>query len=54
MDGGAAMTLFDGFEGAELDTPRGVIHAQVGGDGPPLLLLHGFCLLYTSPSPRDS
>ena len=36
------MTLFDGFEGAELDTPRGVIHAQVGGDGPPLLLLHGF------------
>jgi haloacetate dehalogenase len=42
MDGGAAMTLFDGFEGAELDTPRGVIHAQVGGDGPPLLLLHGF------------
>ena len=41
MDG-AAVTLFDGFEGAELDTPRGVIHAQTGGDGPPLLLLHGF------------
>jgi len=42
VDGGAPVTLFDGFEGAELDTPRGVVHAQVGGDGPPLLLLHGF------------
>src|SRR3954470_1611378 len=34
--------LFDGFEARELDTPRGTVHAVVKGDGPPLLLLHGF------------
>lgn len=34
--------LFDGFEVAELDTPRGIIHARIGGSGPPLLALHGF------------
>ena len=33
---------FDGFERADLDTPRGRVHARVGGSGPPLLLLHGF------------
>ena len=41
MDRGA-VTLFAGFETVELGTPRGVIHARVGGEGPPLLLLHGF------------
>ena len=34
--------LFDGFEAGELATPRGRVHAMVGGDGPPLLLLHGY------------
>jgi haloacetate dehalogenase len=33
---------FAGFELTELETPRGRVHARVGGDGPPLLLLHGF------------
>jgi len=36
------LMLFDGFEARELDTPRGSVHALVKGDGPPLLLLHGF------------
>ena len=36
------MSLFEGFDGVEIDTPRGVVHARVGGSGPPLLLLHGF------------
>jgi haloacetate dehalogenase len=34
--------VFDGFETRELATERGAIHARVGGDGPPLLLLHGY------------
>ena len=33
---------FDGFEAIDVDTPRGVVHARVGGSGPPLLLLHGW------------
>jgi haloacetate dehalogenase len=33
---------FAGFELTDLETPRGRVHARVGGDGPPLLLLHGF------------
>ena len=33
---------FPGFDAVDLDTPRGTVHARVGGDGPPLLLLHGF------------
>ncbi|MCW2994566.1 MAG: haloacetate dehalogenase [Conexibacter sp.] len=36
------MTLFDGFTAHDLRTPRGPVHALVGGDGPPLLLLHGY------------
>jgi haloacetate dehalogenase len=36
VDGFAAFALKD------VETPRGVVHARVGGDGPPLLLLHGF------------
>jgi len=34
--------VFDGFEARDLPTERGVIHAMVGGNGPPLLLLHGY------------
>jgi haloacetate dehalogenase len=33
---------FDGFERTALETPRGRVHARVGGSGPPLLVLHGF------------
>jgi haloacetate dehalogenase len=33
---------FAGFELTEIATPRGPVCARVGGDGPPLLLLHGF------------
>jgi haloacetate dehalogenase len=35
-------TLFDGFDAVDLTTDRGTIHARVGGEGPPLLLLHGY------------
>jgi haloacetate dehalogenase len=34
--------MFDGFDVRTLQAPRGPIHAVVGGDGPPLLLLHGW------------
>jgi haloacetate dehalogenase len=34
--------MFEGFAEHELPTDRGTIHARVGGDGPPLLLLHGY------------
>jgi len=33
---------FAGFEERDVGTPRGTVHARVGGEGPPLLLLHGF------------
>ena len=33
---------FAGFEERDVETPRGIVHARVGGEGPPLLLLHGF------------
>lgn len=33
---------FDGFDSADVETPRGRVHARVGGSGPPLLLLHGW------------
>ena len=36
------MDGFAGFELTRVDTPRGRVHARVGGEGPPLLLLHGF------------
>ena len=36
------MDGFAGFALKDVETPRGVVHARVGGDGPPLLLLHGF------------
>jgi haloacetate dehalogenase len=34
--------LFEGFDVRDVSTPRGTVHAMVAGDGPPLLLLHGF------------
>ena len=34
--------MFDGFTARDLPTERGTIHAMVGGEGPPLLLLHGY------------
>jgi haloacetate dehalogenase len=34
--------MFERFERRSLPTPRGPIHARVGGAGPPLLLLHGY------------
>ena len=34
--------MLDGFETRALECERGTIHAVVGGDGPPLLLLHGY------------
>jgi haloacetate dehalogenase len=34
--------MFDGFTAHDLPTERGTIHAMVGGEGPPLLLLHGY------------
>ena len=36
------MDGFAGFELTDVETPRGIVHARVGGAGPPLLLLHGF------------
>jgi len=34
--------VFDGFEEHLVSTARGEVYARVGGDGPPLLLLHGY------------
>lgn len=34
--------MFDGFRTTVIDTPDVPIHVGVGGDGPPLLLLHGY------------
>jgi haloacetate dehalogenase len=34
--------LFDSFEVIDVETPRGSVHARVGGSGPPVLALHGF------------
>ncbi len=34
--------LFPGFATREIETPAGCIHARVGGNGPPLLMLHGY------------
>jgi haloacetate dehalogenase len=36
------MAAMDGFTPQRIDTGDTTIFAQVGGDGPPLLLLHGF------------
>jgi haloacetate dehalogenase len=34
--------MFDGFSHADLTISAGTIHAVYGGEGPPLLLLHGY------------
>jgi haloacetate dehalogenase len=34
--------LFRNLDVADVPTPRGHVHARIGGSGPPLLLLHGF------------
>src|SRR4051794_16224663 len=34
--------MFSAFQMTAVPTPRGPVLARVGGDGPPLLLLHGF------------
>jgi haloacetate dehalogenase len=35
-------TLFPGFEARWIDGPAGRIFARVGGEGPPVVLIHGF------------
>src|SRR4051812_43576329 len=40
--GGGRVERFAGFELTDVETPRGAVRARVGGEGPPLLLLHGF------------
>jgi haloacetate dehalogenase len=35
-------TLFPGFERRQIRTSGATIHLEVGGEGPPLLLLHGY------------
>ena len=40
--GGGRVDGFAGFELTQVETTRGRVRARVGGDGPPLLLLHGF------------
>jgi haloacetate dehalogenase len=37
-----ASSRFPGFEARALPTSRGAVHALVGGEGPPVLLLHGY------------
>jgi haloacetate dehalogenase len=47
--------LFDGFSVTDVATPRGAVHARVGGAGPPLLLLHGWPethLMWHAAAPR--
>ena len=34
--------MFAGFESVDLDVDGATIHARTGGEGPPLLLLHGY------------
>jgi len=36
------VTLFEGFETRDVATPGGTVHVRVGGEGPPVLLLHGY------------
>ncbi|MDR6611282.1 alpha/beta hydrolase [Leifsonia sp. 1010] len=33
--------MFDGFEVADVDVGEARIHVRIGGDGPPIVLLHG-------------
>ncbi|CAA9279870.1 MAG: Putative hydrolase [uncultured Actinomycetospora sp.] len=41
-DPGPRGAVFDGFAEQEVSTGRGRVFARVGGQGPPLLLLHGY------------
>jgi haloacetate dehalogenase len=34
--------MLEGFEARDIDTGEATIHTRVAGDGPPLLLLHGY------------
>jgi haloacetate dehalogenase len=34
--------IFEGFEAQDIDTGEATIHARVAGDGPPVVLLHGY------------
>ena len=34
--------IFEGFEAKDIDTGEATIHTRVAGNGPPLLLLHGY------------
>ncbi|MEL7099817.1 MAG: alpha/beta hydrolase [Pseudomonadota bacterium] len=34
--------MFEGFAARRIDLPGGHVFARIGGDGPPLLLLHGY------------
>ena len=40
--------MFEGFETKDIDTAGARIHLRHGGDGPPLLLLHGNPLTHVS------
>ena len=42
------MILFEGFETKDIDTAGARIHLRHGGEGPPLLLLHGNPLTHVS------
>jgi haloacetate dehalogenase len=49
------MPPFPGLTAHDLPTSRGTVHAVVGGDGPPVLLLHGYPeshLMWHSTAPR--
>lgn len=34
--------MFEGFDSSLVPTPRGAIHVRTAGEGPPILLLHGY------------
>ncbi len=34
--------MFEGFERARIETPEATVNLVYGGDGPPVLLLHGY------------
>jgi len=42
MDTALEADLFPGFAEHRIDTGEAAIYARVGGQGPPLLLLHGY------------
>ncbi|WP_342078834.1 alpha/beta hydrolase [Yoonia sp. SS1-5] len=42
MDAQPASTFFAGFEDRFFEGPAGPVFCRIGGDGPPLVLLHGY------------